>query len=304
MDIAQVYPRGTRDGVYADIFLLDDVNDAGFAVGSKRRYGLAGSSAIMIAPPYNSINSLADVTYLPTPAGGVASAINNANFIVGTTGNNSRTGDYATAFVSDGGETAILLGTLGGLHSSGLDINDCNTVVGSCDTGADILSHAFIWNAECNGLDAAGMEDLNAKVDKPDNWVLTSATAINERGDIVGTAQVTTDSGAENHGFLLSADGTVTPPPITPNQAPQAIADADRTSGKAPLMVNFTGAGSTDPDGDTLSYHWDFGDGKSSTAANPSHTYRKSGTYMAVLTVTDGDLTGTAEMDIIVDRRK
>jgi hypothetical protein len=43
MDIAQVYPRGTRDGVYADIFLLDDVNDAGFAVGSKRRYGLAGS---------------------------------------------------------------------------------------------------------------------------------------------------------------------------------------------------------------------------------------------------------------------
>ena len=304
MDIAQVYPRGTRDGVYADIFLLDDVNDAGFAVGSKRRYGLAGSSAIMIAPPYNSINSLADVTYLPTPAGGVASAINNANIIVGTTGNNSRTGDYATAFVSDGGETAILLGTLGGLHSSGLDINDCNTVVGSSDTGADILSHAFIWNAECNGLDAAGMEDLNAKVDKPDNWVLTSATAINERGDIVGTAQVTTDSGAENHGFLLSADGTVTPPPITPNQAPQAIADADRTSGKAPLTVNFTGAGSTDPDGDTLSYHWDFGDGRSSTEANPSHTYRKSGTYMAVLTVTDGDLTGTAEMDIIVDRRK
>ena len=304
MDIAQVYPRGTRDGVYADIFLLDDVNDAGFAVGSKRRYGLAGSSAIMIAPPYNSINSLADVTYLPTPAGGVASAINNANIIVGTTGNNSRTGDYATAFVSDGGETAILLGTLGGLHSSGLDINDCNTVVGSSDTGADILSHAFIWNAECNGLDAAGMEDLNAKVDKPDNWVLTSATAINERGDIVGTAQVTTDSGAENHGFLLSADGTVTPPPITPNQAPQAIADADRTSGKAPLTVNFTGAGSTDPDSDMLSYHWDFGDGRSSTEANPSHTYKKSGNYMAVLTVTDGDLTGTAEMDIIVDRRK
>jgi len=306
MDIAEVYPRGTRDGVYADIFLLDDVNDAGFAVGSKRRYGLAGSSAIMIAPPYNSINSLADVTYLSTPAGGVASAINNANIIVGTTGNNSRTGEYATAFVSDGGEMAILLGTLGGLRSSGLDINECNTVVGSSDTGADILSHAFIWNAECDGLDAAGMEDLNVKVDKPDNWVLTSATAINERGDIVGTAQVTTDSGAENHGFLLSADGTVTPPPITPNRAPEAIASTnDPTSGKAPLTVNFIGDESSDEDGDPLSYHWDFGDGKSSTEANPSHRYRKSGNYLAVLTVTDGDLTDTAAgLEINVYRRK
>ena len=304
MDIAQVYPRGTRDGVYADIILLDDVNDAGFAVGSKRRYGLAGSSAIMIAPPYNSINNLADVTYLPTPAGGVASAINNANIIVGTTGNNSRTDAYATAFVYDG-SAPTLLGTLGGLRSSGLDINECNTVVGSSDTGADIFSHAFIWNPECNGLDAAGMEDLNGKVDKPDNWVLTSATAINERGDIVGTAQVTTDAGSENHGFLLLADGTVVPPPpIKPNQAPEAIVSADPTVGKAPLMVNFTGDRSTDPDGDPLSYHWDFGDGKSSSATNPTHTYRKSGTYVAVLTVTDGDLTDTDEMDITVERRK
>jgi hypothetical protein len=243
------------------------------------------------------------VTYLPTPSGGVASAINNANIIVGTTGNNSRTGDYATAFVSDGGETAILLGTLGGLRSSGLDINDCNTVVGSSETGADVLSHAVVWNADCKSLTTNSIEDLNDWVNAP-NWVLTSATAINERGDIVGTAQVTTASGAENHGFLLLADGAVPPPPITPNQPPEAIADADRTSGKAPLTVNFAGDGSTDPDGDTLSYHWDFGDGKSSTEVNPSHTYRKSGTYVAVLTVTDGDLTGTAEMDISVDRRK
>ena len=305
MDIAQVYPRGTRQGVYADIFLLDDVNDAGFAVGSKRRYGLVGSSAIMIAPPYNSINSLADVTYLPTPAGGAASAINDANIIVGTTGNNSRTGDYATAFVYDGGETPILLGTLGGLRSSGLDINECNTVVGSSDTGAGVLSHAFIWNAECNGLDAAGMEDLNVKLDKPDNWVLTSAAAINERGDIVGTAQVMTDSGAENHGFLLLADGSVLPPPITPNQPPEAIADADRTSGKAPLTVNFAGDESTDPDGDELSYHWDFGDGKSSTEANPTNTYERSGAYVAVLTVTDAnDLTATTSLEIRVRGKK
>lgn len=99
MDIAQVYPRGTRDGVYADIFLLDDFNDSGNAVGSKRRYG---SSAIMITLPYNTINDLSDVNYLPTPSGGVASVINNSNIIVGTTGNDSRNDNYATAFMYDG----------------------------------------------------------------------------------------------------------------------------------------------------------------------------------------------------------
>jgi hypothetical protein len=38
MDIAQVYPRVTRDGIYAYIFLLDDVDDSGSALGSKCRH--------------------------------------------------------------------------------------------------------------------------------------------------------------------------------------------------------------------------------------------------------------------------
>ena len=38
MDIAQVYPRVNRDGVYANIFLLDDLNDSGFSLGGKRRH--------------------------------------------------------------------------------------------------------------------------------------------------------------------------------------------------------------------------------------------------------------------------
>ncbi len=42
----------------------------------------------------------------------------------------------------------------------------------------------------------------------------------------------------------------------------------------APLAVAFRGDASTDPDGDTLAYDWDFGDGTAhATTANPSHTY-------------------------------
>ena len=51
----------------------------------------------------------------------------------------------------------------------------------------------------------------------------------------------------------------------------------------------FSSAGSSDPDGDALSYLWKFGDGTpSSTAPNPSHTYTAGGVYTASLTVSDG----------------
>ena len=42
-----------------------------------------------------------------------------------------------------------------------------------------------------------------------------------------------------------------------------------------------------DPDGDALTYAWDFGDGGTSTAANPTHTYTANGKYTATLTVRD-----------------
>ncbi|MCP5049202.1 MAG: PKD domain-containing protein, partial [bacterium] len=44
---------------------------------------------------------------------------------------------------------------------------------------------------------------------------------------------------------------------------------------------------STDDDGTIVSHQWEFGDGGSSTNANPSHTYKDSGNYVVTLTVTD-----------------
>ncbi|MFN7149971.1 MAG: PKD domain-containing protein, partial [Microthrixaceae bacterium] len=76
---------------------------------------------------------------------------------------------------------------------------------------------------------------------------------------------------------------------VAPNLAPSASASATPTTGKAPLVVTFTGSGSTDDDGTIESYAWDFGDGATSTEADPSHTYLLPGSYLAVLTVTDED---------------
>lgn len=54
------------------------------------------------------------------------------------------------------------------------------------------------------------------------------------------------------------------------------------------LTVQFTDT-STDSDGTIASRSWNFGDGSSSTQANPSKTYAAAGTYPVTLTVTDDD---------------
>lgn len=72
-----------------------------------------------------------------------------------------------------------------------------------------------------------------------------------------------------------------------PNQPPVAQATASQQQGIAPLAVNFSSTGTTDPDGDSLTYHWDLGDGTTADTANATHTYPAAGTYPVSLTVTD-----------------
>src|SRR5262245_25844455 len=74
----------------------------------------------------------------------------------------------------------------------------------------------------------------------------------------------------------------------TTSHLPVASASADVTKGVEPLTVQFSSAGSSDPDGDPLSYHWDLGDGTTSTDANPTKTYPDKGVYTVRLTVSAG----------------
>ncbi len=74
---------------------------------------------------------------------------------------------------------------------------------------------------------------------------------------------------------------------VMPNQAPRVSAAVNTTSGYAPLVVRFSSAGSFDPEAGALRYFWNFGEGHSSSAANPSYTYKVPGKYTASLTVVD-----------------
>ena len=106
----------------------------------------------------------------------------------------------------------------------------------------------------------------------------------------VGT-HVVTLSVEDNNGMTDTDEIVVT---VNPNQAPIANAGPDQSSFVG-TIVNFDGSESFDPDGDIVSYEWNFGDGTATgSGIVASHSYGAVGNYTVVLTVTDnGGATAT-----------
>ncbi|MFC2095737.1 PKD domain-containing protein [Candidatus Bipolaricaulota bacterium] len=85
------------------------------------------------------------------------------------------------------------------------------------------------------------------------------------------------------------------------NRAPIASFDVAPISGPSPLFVEVNASSSIDPDGDTLTYSWDFGDGSFGSGVTATHTYPVDGQYTIRLTVMDSQgQPGTAAQTISV----
>ena len=111
----------------------------------------------------------------------------------------------------------------------------------------------------------------------------TTSTATNpshtySAGGSYNVTLTVTDNGGVTNAVTKSV--TVT----APNNVPPTANFSFTTSG---LTANFTDS-STDSDGTIASHAWTFGDGGTSTATSPSHTYAAAGTYTVTETVTDG----------------
>jgi probable HAF family extracellular repeat protein len=162
-----------------DAFLSDpyDINSAGRVVG-ETNYGMGWRAAFMWEDG------------VTTPLGGLACArsINDLGLVVGET-----TGDWQAALWQDG--TLTGLGALPGCSVSwARDINNAGLIVGSSMEGVFSADQwACIWQDNV-------IANLNDLISPGSGWTLQEATAVNERGWIVGYGRI----GGQTHAFLLT----------------------------------------------------------------------------------------------------
>ncbi|MBI4684009.1 MAG: PKD domain-containing protein [Nitrospirae bacterium] len=126
--------------------------------------------------------------------------------------------------------------------------------------------YSYTWDIDSDGID--------------DYFVKDFTHTYNQAGTYTATLKVKDIAGN-------TALKTVTITVIQSNKNPIANPGGPYT-GVVGEIVQFNGSGSSDPDGDPLTYIWDFGDEGTGVGVNPNHTYSNTGTYTVKLTVTDG----------------
>ena len=112
--------------------------------------------------------------------------------------------------------------------------------------------------------------------------------------DQAGTYQVTISAESASRAEPASAPvlvgmATIEIQVSNTNRAPLASAGGPY-AGIVGVPITFDGSRSSDPDGQSLSYLWSYGDGSTGTGVTASHAYASSGQYAATLRVDDGSL--------------
>jgi probable HAF family extracellular repeat protein len=184
---------GTLGGGYAQAYAI---NDAGYVTGWSQTRGMgpmAMTHAFIYQLPWH-YNRMIDLGVL----GGFFSsgtAINNNNHVVGYS-TITATDERVHAFLHDGNKMIDLgsLGAKGYLWGSdvsvALGINNFDQIVGYSYLPVvgdmPIQQVAFLWSR--TATDGGKMVNLNKLVVNATNYLLTSATGINDKGQIVASA--------------------------------------------------------------------------------------------------------------------
>lgn len=118
----------------------------------------------------------------------------------------------------------------------------------------------------------------------PNSWTWDFGDGATATGQGPQTHQYNTQGTYNVRLTVSNANGSNQSGPtvITVGPAQSVAFDADKFSGTAPLLVTFQDQSTGGP----TSWAWTFGDGQTSTAQNPPHTYNAAGSYTVTLTVT------------------
>ena len=155
--------------------------------------------------------------------------------------------------------------------------------------GADLIANgAEGAGFNCTGVDFASVllavEALDS--DSEGNANIVEITASTQPG-WCSTEQSTTCANSAGTPPAVPLDPG---PPAPTNAAPFADAGGPYTGEAGSTLIQFDGSGSSDADGDTLSFAWNFGDGNTATGMMPTHTYATAGTFPVTLIVNDGQV--------------
>jgi endonuclease I/PKD repeat protein len=298
--------RGTATGgpfnlVNGSLVGASQYTDTGVTNGTTYTYVVTASDASS-----NESGVSAEASATPAGGGGSVVWINEFHYdndgtdtgefveIAGTAGT-SLAGWTVVAYNGNGGavySTLNLGGSLpdqqGGFGTLGFNLAGLQN--GSPDglalvdgTGATVEFLSYEGSFAAVGGAANGIASTDVGVSEtstsPVGWSLQKAGTGTTSADFTWQPAQMNTAGAVNTGQSLGGGTPV-------NQAPTAIANGPY-SGEAGQSVSFSSAGSTDPDGNIATWSWTFGDGGTSTQANPSHSYALPGSYAVTLTVTD-----------------
>ena len=177
------------------------INDSGQVVGTARyacsQQSLTCENERAFLYDEGATQKMQDLGFLR------AAGINDSGQVVGSYFQwVSSTYSYTHALLYDDG-TMQNLGSLGGNHSEAIGINDPGKVVGSSDT-SDGERHAFLKER------AQPMIDLNTLIPADSGWTISSASAINNDGQIAATGY---KDGVGQHALLLTPTSSDIPPP-------------------------------------------------------------------------------------------
>lgn len=142
-----------------------------------------------------------------------------------------------------------------------------------------VTTSSFYIGQASFSLGSGGITTPTAYVTIPTN----APTGNQYIGWIIDPFNARTETDEGNNGVSLSS-----PTLIDTNNAPNACFTLTPSSGNAPLHVQFNGTCSSDPDGNPISYTWDFGDGYVDTFSGAyTENWFDQGVWEVTLTVTD-----------------
>jgi probable HAF family extracellular repeat protein len=165
-----------------DLGSLGSGNSYGFGLNNK---GQVVGSANGVAVMWDTQRKIHD---LGAGAGSVAYGINGSGDVVGNAAN------FAFVWTPGRGVRHLAMAP-NATSATAASINERGLIVGSetlTDTSGNLSSHAALWHKDT-------LIDLNSLVDPSSGWLLTTATAINNHNQVVGTGLLN----GQPRGFLL-----------------------------------------------------------------------------------------------------